>query len=115
MFDLIISFLSLIYKRQTYNISNYLIIYILKRIFTLRIETTGIAVQISFGKVYQDSLPFLGFSRQRELSEKPSESYIQRIPLKVEIAQILLCHSSAKIVAVNTGYRVFVKLEIFEI
>lgn len=82
------------------------------KIFTLRIKTTGIAVQISFGKVDQDSLPFLGFSRQRELSEKLSESYIQCIPLKVKITQILLCHSSAKIVAVNRILR-FHKTETF--
>lgn len=49
--------------------------------------------------MHQDPLPLLGLSRERKLCKELTESHIQRIALEVEITQVLLGYSSAKVVA----------------
>ena len=76
------------------------IIYIfIRNIFTLRIESARITIEISLGEMYKNPLPFLGLPGQRELGKELSKSHVQRVSVEVEISQIFFGYRSTKIVA----------------
>lgn len=52
--------------------------------------------------MYENSLPLLSLSSESELSQELSQSHVQRVSFEVEVAKVLLCHCSTKIVTETT-------------